>query len=402
MYVVKTVLQLVQYIYLLSVLGFANWGMINFGTQIILYFDILVEFGFTFPTMRQVSMNKEDKKFLSGIYNSVMFFKLVVTTACFIVYFTMLLLVGKLSENWPVYLVLFGMLIGYAITSNWFFAGMEKFKYLMFFFIPCYSFYTICLLLFVHGTGDVFLVAFLETLYIAMIGVLNIVFITKKFGISIKIPSIESIKKQVKDAMPMFITGVMFYMYTNSVGVFLDVLSNDADYGYYAAAAVIITAAQGLIGAITTVIFPRASSLVKESNEKAIMFIRKCLVFLLGLGVLVGVGIYFCSDFLHVFKFQQTITVLKIQSILPLILVINNTLGFQIMLSLNYRKAFALVYAAAFALYIPLTFILVPTFTYIGTSFIVVIIESFIAIIEFIYLYKKGINIFSGLIKWNC
>lgn len=347
-------------------------------------------------------MNRENKDFLSEIYNAITFFKVIIVIVCSFVYFPIIFFSSIDTRDRLVYIIFFGMLIGYAITCPWFFQGIEKFKYITYNFLLSYVLYTILLFLFVHSPSDVVLAAFFETFYIIFIGILNIILVTKKFGVKLGIPKLTAIRKQLKESWDIFFQGLSYWLYTYSITFILGLLTNNTIYAYYTGASQIISAATGFIGAITVAVFPRMSKLVKESKERALHFVRRYFIFISGLGFVIFLGIYFLSDiFAFFFKglidFTHIVPVLKIEAILPLIVIINNTLGYQIMLALDYKKPFVLIYIGALALCLILEFIFVPLYSYIGTAWIAVGIESYIAIVEFIYLYKRGINIFTGL-----
>jgi len=211
LFVSRYIMQFLQYFYLLSVLGISNWGLLSFGTTFVLYFDIVVEYGFNFPATRQVSVNTENKEFLTEMYNAITFARLMFVVACAVVYFPIIFTFSIFSNYWQIYTVFFAMLIGYALTSAWFFQGMQKFNIITYNFILSYLVYTICLFLFVHNPNDLLLASFFETLYIILIGILNVTIITRKFGIKLKFPSMKAIKKQISEGYLLFFQGIAVF-----------------------------------------------------------------------------------------------------------------------------------------------------------------------------------------------
>jgi PST family polysaccharide transporter len=411
LYIGKYILQFIQYLWLWKYLGPYYYGLLSFGTTIILYFDIVVEYGFNIPATRQVSMNRNNKAFLIEIYGTVVFMKLVFVFVCAGVYFPMIVLrLFPYGEFWQVYIIFFGILFGYATTSNFIFQGMERFKYITYNYLVSYFIYMICLILFVHNFTDYWIAAVFEMSYMVLIGILNVIVIKRAFGIGFKLPSVRAIRTQLREGAWMFIQIMIFSIYSYSpvlfLGLFVSNLSNGlAIVGYYSLATTIIAAAQGLISTITTVVFPRVTKLVQDSQDQALRFVKKFFILLLGLGIAIFLGIFFLSGFLPLGlalvgihkDLTQIIAILKIQSILPVILVINNTLGMQIMLALNYKRAFTAVYAGAFSLCLVLTIIFVPLFYEIAMAAIIVIVETFIMTVEYVYLRRRGINIFEGI-----
>jgi PST family polysaccharide transporter len=416
LYVGRYALQFIQYLWLLKYLGPYYYGLLSFGTTVILYFDLVIEYGFNLPATRQVSMNRDKKAFLTEIYGSVMFMKIVFVFVCAGIYFPMVVLrLLPYGEYWQIYVIFFWILFGYATTSNFIYQGMERFKYIMYNYLISYIIYTICLILFVHNQGDFWIAAICEMSYMVLIGILNVIVIKHTFGIGFKLPSGAAIKTQLKEGWWMFIQSIIYGIYAYSPVFFLGLfesnpISGPTVVGIYSLATTIIAAAQGLISTITTVVFPRVTNMARDSKDQAMSFVKKYFIILLGLGIVIFLGIFFLSDFLPeglafvgIHKnpdlLSQIVIILKIQSILPIILVINNTLGFQIMLALDYKRAFTAVYACAFSLCLFLTFIFVPLFQEIAMASIIVVVETFIMIVEYIYLRRRGINIFAGMQK---
>jgi PST family polysaccharide transporter len=412
LYISRYALQIIQYFYLIWALGFTYYGLLSFGTTIILYFDIVIEYGFNFPATRQVSQNRDNKELVTEIYSAITFTRLMFFVACAVAYFPLIALVSSFNEYWQMYAIFFGMLLGYALTSGWFFQGMEKFKFITYNYILSYLIYTICLVIFVHKPGDYWIAALFETSYIVLIGVLNVLIIKHTFGIKFVRPRLNAIKKQLREGWVMFFQSIIYGVYSYSGILLLGLLTSNLSsgylyVGYYSLATTIIAAGQGAIGAITTVFFPRVTKLIQDSKERAMSYVKKYFIFILSLGIAIFVGIFFLSGLLPWFagivgihkNFTQIIVILKIQSILPVLLVINNTLGYQVMLALDYKRALTTVYACAFSLCLLLAIIFVPLYYHIAMAIIIVIVETFIMISEFTFLKRRGINIFAGMQK---
>jgi len=182
-------------------------------------------------------------------------------------------------------------------------------------------------------------------------------------------------------------------IYTTSNTFILGLFASEAVVGYYAAADKIRLAFQGIQSVLSQTVFPYVNSLVKESYEKYILFIKRLmkLEFVIGFSVSLFLFIfsYQITDLLLGEKFAESGDLLRIISILPLLGSLNNVFGIQIMLPLGYDKAFNNVISYSALLHIIMLIILVPKYLAVGTTVSAVITE-FIVTIFIIWFVRKN------------
>ena len=74
---VNMILPLLTLPYLVRTLGVENFGLVNFALSIIMYFHILVSFGFELSATREVSIHRENLDKVSEIFSAVMMIKTI-------------------------------------------------------------------------------------------------------------------------------------------------------------------------------------------------------------------------------------------------------------------------------------------------------------------------------------
>ena len=394
------ILPLITFPYLVRVLGVEKFGLLAFANATIAYFNILTDYGFQLSATREISIHRENKEKISEIFSSVMIIKFALLILSFIIMTVIVFSFEKFRKDWLIYYLTFGMVVGQTLFPVWFFQGMERMKYITFLNITAKLIFTVCIFVFVHKVSDYIYVPLINSLGFLVAGSMSIYIILKNFKLTLKMPSAQEIKYQLREGWYIFISTVAISLYTISNTFILGLFTNNTIVGYYSAAEKLIKAVQGLLGPISQTVYPYISKLVNESKEKGIKFIKKVTLIVGGFSFVLSLFIFvFANLIVNIVlgsKFSESVYVLRILAFLPFIIGLSNIFGIQTMLTFNYKKAFSKILIAASIMNITLAFILVPLYKDIGISFAVLISESFVTLSMFIYLQHKGIKILEG------
>jgi len=399
-----SVLQIANYIlplitlpYLVRVLGPEKFGLIAFSQAFIGYFMILTDYGFNLSATRDISINRENKEKVSEIFSSVMIIKLALMVISLILMSIIIFSFEKFRQDWIVYYLTFGMVVGQVLFPVWFFQGMEKMKYITFLNILAKVIFTVAIFVFVKEASDYLYVPLLNSLGFIIAGILGLWIVFKDFEVSFKFVGLEELKRQLKEGWYIFLSTVAISLYTISNTFILGLFTNNAIVGYFAAAEKIVKAVQGLLGPVSQTIYPYISKLMNESVELGIKFIRKA-TFIIG-GISFGLSLIlfiFADSVINILlgpKYYDSVAVLKILAFLPFIIALSNILGIQTMLTLNYKKEFSSILILASIVNIISALIMVPILKHIGISLSVLLSEIFVTISMIHFLNKKGIKI---------
>lgn len=254
---------LLTYPYVSRVLGVNNIGVCNFIDGIINYFVLFSMMGIGILGIREVATNKNSPEKLRKTFSSLLTINSITTIIGLVILTIATISIPRLAEN--IELMIFG---GFKLLFNlflieWFYKGLEDFRYITVrtIFVKCL--YVIAVFAFVRKSTDYQIYYLITILMVVVNAIINIIHSRKFTTFSFK--GIE-IKPYVK---PYFTLGVYFLltsMYTSFNVIYLGFVGGDTEVGYYTTATKLYTILIALFSALTGVLLPRMSSLIAEGK----------------------------------------------------------------------------------------------------------------------------------------
>ncbi|MCH7723975.1 MAG: flippase [Bacteroidetes bacterium] len=401
-----SILQIANYLfplivlpYVVRILGPAKYGLINFAAAFIAYFSLMCDYGFSLSGTKEISIIRDDKEKLSRTFSTIITIKLLLSVVSFLLFILIVYFIPFFKNNWEVYVLSYGFVIGGVLFPGWFYQGIERMKYITIIQVFVRSIATVLIFMLVNEENDYLLLVLLNSSAQILIGVAGLIVAGIKFKIKFRLPSFEEIKSQLKSGWNIFQSMIAINVYTTSNTFILGLFVSETIVGYYAAADKIRMAFQGVQSVLAQTVFPHVNSLVKESYEKFILFIKRFLKLEVTIGFSVSLLLFIFSpqlvELLLGEKFVTSGELLRIISALPLLISLSNIFGIQIMLPLGYDRAFNRIISSAALLHILLLIVIVPAYFAIGTSIAVVITESVVTLLTFLFVMRKKILITS-------
>lgn len=392
------ILPLITLPYLTLVLGPEKFGLTQYAISLITYFQFFTDYGFNLSATRELAICRDDNQKISQIFSSVMFIKLCLCILSFIILLLIVMFIPKFSEDSYVYILTFGMVIGYMLFPTWLFQGLEYMRYTSILNIIGKIVFTVLIFIFIHDTTDYMLVPLINSLGYILVGILGIYIALTKFNIKLILPSIRDIKYHLKEGWYVFISTIAINMYTTTNTFLLGLLTNNTLVGYYSIAEKIILAVNGLLNPISQALYPFISRTVKTDDKtRSIEFIRKITKIMTLVGIVLSAGLFIFAKPIILLLFGQSyvnsVIILQIISIVPLAVSLSTVFGVETMLTFNYKKAFTSIVMIGGIIDIVLGIILITLMKEIGIAISFATTEIFITIAMFIFLQRKGIKI---------
>ena len=254
---------LLTYPYVSRVLGVNNIGICNFVDSIINYFMLFSSLGVGSYGVREVAKWKNDKQKCSEIFSNLFVFNLLMTIVSVCILVTCTYSISAFAPYRDFLHLGIIKLIFNLFLIEWFFQGIQQFKYITIRSVIVRCIYVIAVFLFVRTQSDTIIYYGLTCFTIVINAILNWNY-SKKF----KTLSFSQLNLKLY-LVPIFVFGyyrILTSMYTTFNTTFLGFSSGDIEVGYFSTATKLYGIIMAAFTAFTTVMVPRVSQLVKEGN----------------------------------------------------------------------------------------------------------------------------------------
>jgi PST family polysaccharide transporter len=380
--------------YLLRVLGPEKFGAITFAQTIIAYGNLLVDYGFNLTAPRDIA--KCDKVDIPRNFAAFYGAKFILLIPILLVG---MLLLAIFRDHLDIILMLCVLpsLLGNVIFPVWYFQGIQEMRFITVFNLIARTISVAAIFAFVTVQSDYRLAALLQSVTPIVAGVISLMVLYHKTPEIFSMPSWYDIKAKFKEGWDIFISTVFISLYTNSNVFILGIMTNDTVVGYYSAAHKLIMAVNGLMGPISSAIFPHIAALYKESKVKAIAFLHKTVRYIGGLSFLASLGTFALAEpIVHIImgnSYEESIIILRILSFCPFVVALSNIFGVQTMVTFGLQNIFSRILMLSALFNFLLIFPLIYFWQGIGLSITVMIVETFVTITMYLVLRKNGIRL---------
>ena len=388
------ILPLITFPYLIQVLGVEYFGLLAFATAMIMYFNVITDYGFNLSATREISVHRDNPEKIIEIFSAVMTIKVVLMIVSFIVLTLIVFSFEKFSSDWEIYFLTFGTVIGQVLFPVWFFQGMERMKYISYLNIFSKILFTAAIFMFVKEQSDYYLVPLFTSVGFIVAGIWSQVLIYREFNVRFKLQSTSVLKEYLIDGWHIFVSRVYVNIYTTTNLILLGLFTNNTVVGYYAIAEKIVVAIGGVFQPANQAIYPYLARKYKENFELFINFVKKiALVFLAISFAFFIFAEYFKDTIVLLVTGSQTVEVSVLLAIF-LLRVLTYPFGAlfsNLLIVMERKKEFMKVMNYT----VLLDLLIIPPSIYfyqemgLVISFIVV---SFVHILLLVYYFKKSIG----------
>jgi len=396
-----TIIQAINYVlpvlilpYLFRVIGPGKFGLIAFAQAFVQYFMIITDYGFNITATREISLASHDPDEVSRIFSTVMTVKFILTFLCLILLGMIVYFTPRFRNDWPVYILSFGAVIGNTLFPVWFFQGMEKMKHITYLNIIGGFFMVVFILLLVRRAEDYLWVPFVTSCSFLISGLFAQRVIFRKFGMSFNFPKYQGVQKQLKSGWDIFISNVAINAYTVTRIFVVGLLTNTTITGFYAIAEKVAYAAQTFpLLSLSQAIFPRLSKIYHRNKALAFELMRQIqrITVSLASACLLAIFIFTPNIIKIVFGGYYHATALSLRLLLVAVFfVCANAFRVQFLLVSGKTQTYSRIHVFMSMIGFPLILLLVVSFGYVGAAIASIIIE--VGIFSLTYFSVKQVK----------
>ena len=364
---------LITFPYVCRVIEADGIGQINFFQSIISYISLFTCLGIPMYAIREIARDRSDVVQMNRTAMEILLLHSMLTLVGYAIVAILCLTVPQIQVNIPLFLILSLTIFFTAIGCEWFYQGIEDFKYITIRGLIIKTISVVLLFIFVKSKTDLLYYGCYTVFGVLGGNIFNFFRLRKYIHRENIIFSELHIKRHIKPVLKVFSFSVVTSIYLQLNTVLLGFLKNALAVGYFAAATKVMQMLLTMSACLGSVMMPRASHLIAENKEDEFnRLIQKSYDFTLAIALPMTIGLIFCAPSLITalcgVKFEHSI--LPSQIIAPIILMvaISNVFGIQVLFPKGKINIVTLCCGIGAVADLILNLCLIPFFSYIGTS----------------------------------
>ncbi len=378
---VSTASPLVLIPFLFRTIGEETFGTLFFTQSFILYFGIIIDFGFELYAPGKIAA-MIDKPSIEKFVLTVQSVKFLIGAIFFLVGLLLLfvfdtLFIKKYTIAW------FYMVYMQALVPTWFFQGIGDLGKISLIQAVGKVLTVLITFILVQSSDDAILYPLIEGTILMLIafGAWRTYF---KLGYHLAPVEWKEMTLVMRESASLLVSKISISLYTISGTFILGLLTSPKMVAYYTAPMKIIESVSGLMGPVNQVVYPYISSHISKNTGRVdSVFLKRyiwtCLVF----SLLVTLVLILARDFIvyDYLKAQEQIvgSIFLVLAFIPIFVFFSNVLGIQILLGFKFKEEFSRIVVSSSVI----GFILIIVFTYfigpLGTSISILATEALIA-----------------------
>lgn len=382
---------LIVYPYVSRTLGLSNIGIVNFVDNLVNYFVFLSMMGITTVGVREIASVRSNRQALSKTFMSLLSLTIITTLVSIVVLWISMYTVPTLIPIRDLLYVGIIKLVFNLFLIEWFFMGMEDFKYITkrSIFVKCL--YVLSVFLFVREPSDYKFYYFLSVAVIIVNSLINIIYSRNFVKYTF---SRVNLKPYCKAFLIMGVYMLLTNVYTYLNPVWLGFVTNTDEVGYFTTATKLHHIIMAFLLSFSNILYPRVSNLLAEGSkeefwnkinvafEAIFLFSFPTIIYLLVAG----------PDLLYLFVgngFEGAYLPLRIISPLVLFLGVEQILVIQILLAMHQeitvlRNSFIGAFVALI-----LNILITASLGASGSAIVWLIAEGVIMVLSAFDIYRK-------------
>ena len=372
--------QLISFPYVSRVLLPDGVGHIDFYQSIIQYVILLSSLGIPMYAIREIARVRSDEILRNKTALEILLLHLVLTVFGYFAVFVMSVSVAEIMQDLTLFLILSLSIVFSTIGCEWFYKGIEDFKYITIRGVAIRLMSIVLLFAFVREKDDLYYYACLLVLGTVGNNLLNFIRLRKYVRISKDIFIDFRPIRHFHPILRIFALNLIISIYVQLNTVMLGFMSDDKAVGLFSSASRLTHFLLTFGNALGTAMLPRMSNLISENKmEQFSILANKSMSYMVAISLPLTIGLAIIAPVLIVVfcgqSFQPASTTLQILSPIVVMISMSNVLGIQILYPLGKEKLVILCTGLGALVNLFFNIVLIPIFDYNGAAVATTIAE---------------------------
>ncbi len=382
--------------YISRVLGVEKVGLVGFVDNTVNYFILFATMGVSLLGVREIAIVKDDIKKRSRVFSNIIGLNLLFTFATLIVYLLLIVTIPKLHQYSELFYIGSAKILFTVFLIEWFFTGIENFRYITIRSLLIKLLYVLAIFIFIQDSEDYKLYFVMTVGVIVLNAIININYV-RRF-VAFRFSDIFN-RKYFKQNFSLGIYSIMTSMYLTFNVMFLGLVTDNVQVGYYTTAFKLYSVLLGLFTAFTNVMLPRMSALLAEgNNENFQKLVNKSfsVIFMLCIPV-ISYGSIFAPQIIEILSgagYEGAIIPMRI--IMPALLLVGiaQVLAIQVLIPMKKDNILLTASIIGASVSLAINIMIVPHFQSIGTAIVLLCAELVVTATYIAYALKERLVIF--------
>lgn len=325
-----------------------KYGLIGVATAIMVYFQLIIDFGFLLSATAEVSENRHDKNKLSKILSSVTIIKIGLSLISFVILITLCFAIEQWKDNVLLFSLYFCATFINSLIPDYLYRGIEQMGAITVRTVLIKLFFTLSVFIFVKKSSDYMLIPIIQI--VGNIIALFAVYTHLIFKLKIKFVycSIAEVIGRLKCSAAFFLSRIATTIYTTANTIIIDLVSGGGATAYYSSADKLISTARSGFSPISDSLYPY---MIKNRDFK---LVKKILLIIEPIVIFACVLVFVWSKELCIWFFGEEYlqSAYALRALLPTVVISLPTyvLGFPMLgaMGLNKHGNYSIIFGSCF------------------------------------------------------
>ncbi len=259
MYVLTFSTYLMQFLvvpYETRILHAEKYGLLNLVKAVMVYFNLLIDFGFHLSATEQISLYREDRRKVSEIFTAVTLNKLMIAAAGAVLLGSLCGIIPRWRQNALFFFLFYAATVMNSLIPDYLYRGIEQMGVITVRVVSVKLFFTCMIFLLLHGPEDYYVEAWLTLIGNTAALSCTLIHLLLRMGVRFIACTPGRMWKNLRDSAMFFISGIASTLYTSANTIILDFLSAGSATAFYAGAEKLVVTAQNGFSPVSDSLYP--------------------------------------------------------------------------------------------------------------------------------------------------